>query len=274
MLGPLENNNVKMLEGLGLTHNQARIYLSNLQTGRASVKLIAQFAQIGREDVYRIMPSLQDLGLIRKHIGTPTLYEPVNPNEAMSILIEKKTGELSQLKSKVHLFLKNWQRIDKPIEKDESFIMVTNFDIAINMLVDAIKKTKKSWLFTSGYERFIIRQNMPKKRLQTNEMYTAVQRGVKIQAVLDEPQSREKLHESLFTFSGSRALINHKNFEYKYLGSKHVGLLSIFDDNLIFIETQQGPKIIVPQLWSNNHVLLGLGKTCFDQAWNNAYSPV
>lgn len=273
MLGSLEDNRVEMLVGLGLTHNQARVYLSSLQTGCASVKLIAQFAQIGREDVYRIMPALQDLGLIRKHIGTPTLYEPVAPNEAMSILMGKKTGELSQLKSKVQLFLKNWRRIDKPIEKDESFILVTNFDIAIHMLVDAIRKTKKSWLFSTGYERFIIRQNMPKKCLQINEMYKAVQRGVKIQAVLDEPQSREKLPGSLFGFPSSRALIKHKNFEYKYLSSKHVGLLSIFDDNLIFIETQQGPRIIVPQLWSNNHVLLGLGKTCFDQAWNNAYFP-
>jgi len=273
LFGPLEDKKVDMLVGLGLTHNQAKIYLSNLQTGCASVKLIAQFAQIGREDVYRIMPSLQDLGLIKKHIATPTLYEPVDPKAAMSILVEKKTDELSQLKNNVNLFLKNWQRIDKPIEKDESFIMVTNFDIAIHMLVDAIKKTKKSWLFTSGYERFIIRQNMPKKRLQTNEMYNAVQRGVKIRAVLDEPQSRAKLPESLFGFPGSRALIKHKNFEYKYLSSKHVGLLSIFDDNLIFIETQQGPKIIVPQLWSNNHVLLWLGKTCFDQAWKNAYFP-
>jgi hypothetical protein len=114
---------------------------------------------------------------------------------------------------------------------------------------------------------------MPKKRLQTNEMYKAVQRGVKIRAVLDEPQSKEKLNKSLFAFPSSRALIKHENFEYKYLSSKHVGLLSIFDDNLIFIETQQGPKIIVPQLWSNNRVLLGLGKTCFEQAWNNAYYP-
>ncbi len=97
---------------------------------------------------------------------------------------------------------------------------------------------------------------MPKKQLQIKEMYNAVQRGVKIKAVLDQPNDRMKLQKVSFGNPISRAFIEHENFQYRYIDSQHAGLLSIFDDKLMFIETQQGPRVLIPQLWSNNRVLL------------------
>ncbi|MBT0159006.1 hypothetical protein G4O51_03370 [Candidatus Bathyarchaeota archaeon A05DMB-2] len=53
-----DDKKIETLVRLGLTNNQARVYLSALQTRKASVKTISQSAKVGREDVYRIMPSL------------------------------------------------------------------------------------------------------------------------------------------------------------------------------------------------------------------------
>jgi sugar-specific transcriptional regulator TrmB len=179
---------------LGLTHNQAKIYLANLQTGSATVKVIAQCAQIGREDVYRVLPSMQELGLIKKRLGNPTCYEPVEPHEVMSLLISNKSDELSRLRKSALEFVAGCPRPKKPNESDDLFLVVTNVDIAIHKLTDAIRNAKKSWVFTSGYERFIIRQNMPKKSTQIEEMLKAVDRGVKIRAVLDQPKSKQHLY--------------------------------------------------------------------------------
>ena len=272
MFNPLDER-IRTLQGLGLTNNQAKIYLASLQTGCSTVKSIAHYAQIGREDVYRVLPSLQDLGLLKKHIGSPTLFEPVDPAEVVSLLLGNKMEELSELKAKALQFVEHCKNQSKDSFSDDSFVMVTNVNIAINTLIDSIKKTSQSWIFTSGFDRFIVRQNMPKKQLQIKEMYNAVQRGVKIKAVLDQPNDRMKLQKVSFGNPISRAFIEHENFQYRYIDSQHAGLLSIFDDKLMFIETQQGPRVLIPQLWSNNRVLLALGRSFFDQAWNLAYEP-
>jgi len=34
----------------------------------------------------------------------------------------------------------------------------------------------------------------------------------------------------------------------------------------------QGSHVLLPQLWSNNKVLLGLGKTIFESAWESGFS--
>ncbi len=265
-------NPLDTLIHLGLTQNQARIYLATLQTGCATVKAIAQYSEIGREDVYRVLPTLQTLGLVKKCIGSPTSYEPVAPHEAMSLLVTSRSNELSQLRKEALEFVAHCPRKKEQAE-DEKFTMVSNVDLAINTLIDAIKKTKQLWLFTSGYERFITRQNMPKKNKQIKEMLSAVKRGVKIKAVLDQPKDNKKLPLAALSLKESRELVTHPNFEYKYINTKHVALISIFDNKLMFIETHQGPRVMLPQLWSNNEVLLGLGNNFFEHAWQSAYSP-
>jgi sugar-specific transcriptional regulator TrmB len=270
----MSQSQIDTLIHLGLTHNQARIYCATLHLGCATVKAIAQCAQIGREDVYRVLPAMQDLGLLKKCIGSPTCYEPVVPHEVMSLLISNRANELAQLRKEALEFVAHCPRGKKKSEdENEKFTMVSNVDLAINTLIDAIKNTKQLWLFTSGYERFIVRQNMPKKSKQIAEMLAALKRGVKIMGVLDQPKDRKKLPLSAFALKESRELVQHQNFEYRYVDSIHAALISIFDNHLMFIETQQGPKVILPQLWSNNQVLLALGNTFFEHAWQSSYIP-
>jgi sugar-specific transcriptional regulator TrmB len=270
----IKETQLSTLVQLGLTQNQAKIYLASQMTGRASVKAIAQNSKIGREDVYRVLPSLQCLGLIKKILGTPTFYEAVEPHEAMSLLISAKSQELSDLRKKALEFVANSPKSKKSLEQTDSFIMVSNIEMSIHMIAEAAKNAQKTWNFTSGYERFIIRQNMPKKLEQIKEMLKAVERGIIIRAVLDQPpKDKKKIPLSRLSFSISRALVSNPNFQYRYIDTKHVGLLGIFDDKLMFIETHQGPRVLLPQLWSNNEVLLGLGNNFFENAWKSSYNP-
>lgn len=60
---------------LGLTSLQAKIYLALAQTGNATIRNIAKNSKIARQDVYRIMPSLQKLGLAEQIVVSPTMYK-------------------------------------------------------------------------------------------------------------------------------------------------------------------------------------------------------
>lgn len=266
-MGTNEENKILTLTRLGLTLNQAKLYFTSLKIGCATAKTLAQNAHIGREEAYRVLPYLQNYGLIKKHIGSPTLYEPIEPHEAMSILIGNKTKELSELKTKAVEFIASSPIVKASSDEADSFVMITNMDKAIRMLVQAYRDSKNLCTFTSGFDRFILRQNMPEKKEQIKEMFRALQRGVKIRAVFDEPTNEKEMPLHRFSYNLSKKVVTHPNFEYKYISRKHSGLIAIFDEKIMFIETRQGSNVLLPQLWSNNGVLLGLGKTIFESTW-------
>jgi sugar-specific transcriptional regulator TrmB len=272
-LETIDEKQVQTLVSLGLTTNQAKLYLTSLKIGYATAKVLAQNSHIGREEVYRVLPSLQNLGLIKKYLSSPTSYEPIDPNEAMSILINNKTNELSEVKRKAVDFVSHCPRVKTKSDENDMFIMITNMDKALHMLIQAYKDANRLCFFTSGYERFILRMNMSEKQEQITQMLRGLNRGVKIRTVLDEPVDGKQIPLTRFNNSLAKKLISHPNFEYKYIQRKHDGLIAAFDENIMFIEVKQGHNVLLPQLWSNNRVLLGLGKIIFESAWEAGFSP-
>jgi len=63
--------NVRALSDLGLSPNQAKVYLSVLQTEGLPVHDISKIAKVNREDVYRVILRLEKMGLIEKILGNP-----------------------------------------------------------------------------------------------------------------------------------------------------------------------------------------------------------
>jgi DNA-binding IclR family transcriptional regulator len=53
---------------------KSKVYLTLATLGKADVKTIAKASNIARQEIYRIMPTLQKLGLTEKIITNPTMY--------------------------------------------------------------------------------------------------------------------------------------------------------------------------------------------------------
>ena len=70
--GMAKDENTELLLGLGLTLNQAKVYLAILKLEKTTVGQVANFSKVRREDVYRILPSLEKMGLIERLLGKPT----------------------------------------------------------------------------------------------------------------------------------------------------------------------------------------------------------
>jgi sugar-specific transcriptional regulator TrmB len=67
------DENTDLLLGLGLNLTQARVYLSILRLDRAKVGQISKFSKVRREEVYRILPALEKMGLVERILGKPTM---------------------------------------------------------------------------------------------------------------------------------------------------------------------------------------------------------
>ena len=68
-----ENDKIDLLVGIGLSPNQAKVYQSILKLGNATVGLITKFSSVRREDVYRVIPTLEKMGLVEKLLGKPAV---------------------------------------------------------------------------------------------------------------------------------------------------------------------------------------------------------
>jgi len=102
---------VQTLMGLGLTLLQAKTYLTLAKLGVADVKTISKVTNVARQDGYRVTPKLQKLGLAEKIISTPTLYKAIPLKMGLSILLQQKVEENTELQEKTKALITNSKRI-------------------------------------------------------------------------------------------------------------------------------------------------------------------
>lgn len=101
LLSP-SNNELSILEDLGLTFSKAKVYIALVKLGHPSPAMeIAEAAGVARQDNYRILRLLQEIGLVEKALGSPNVFKPTPWQEALSLLWEAKKAEHAQLQDQV-----------------------------------------------------------------------------------------------------------------------------------------------------------------------------
>ena len=80
------DENTDLLLGLGLTLNQAKVYLAVIKLEKTTVGQVASFSKVRREDVYRILPSLEKMGLVERLLGKPTEIRATRISDAFKPL--------------------------------------------------------------------------------------------------------------------------------------------------------------------------------------------
>ena len=117
----------KILTQLGLTPNQAKIYLTLAKTEKATASQIAQNTQIGREEIYRIMPKLQQIGLIETAFEKPAHYTAITEKTAIKILLEHRKQENNEIEQKTKDFLSTLmqRKQPRPLETENKLTLVS-----------------------------------------------------------------------------------------------------------------------------------------------------
>lgn len=110
----------KILEKLGLSEKEAKVYLATLELGQDSVQNIAKKADVNRPTAYFIMERLMELGLIStlEH-GKKTFFVAESPKELENLLNREKQeieNRRSELKESMNQLLAIYNaREDKPV---------------------------------------------------------------------------------------------------------------------------------------------------------------
>jgi sugar-specific transcriptional regulator TrmB len=83
----------EVLEGLGLSDNEAKVYISMLSLGSATVAAIAKAANVKRTTIYNVLDSLAEKGLSRIDVkGLKRLYVAEHPKKLENIIENRKAN--------------------------------------------------------------------------------------------------------------------------------------------------------------------------------------
>ena len=259
--------NVEILTDFGLTGNQAKVYLATARLRLASVGQISKVSKVRREDVYRILPKLEELGLVERLLGKPTKIRATPVEEALSLLIkhEEDTARerVSTLKEKTETFLKDFSRAPKLELKEKAhFALLAKRESIMSRTLSMLQEAKREFdiVFSRG-------QIMQFIHSFAEEIKRTLNKGVRIRIVTEVPEYEDSLPRIIEERISPGDSVD---LRYADLPSSHY-LIVDFKEALISTATE-GNMAQHPCLWTNSESLVVVFQGDFENLWHNSTS--
>lgn len=116
---PDKDELITMLRHFELEEIDSKMYIGLLQTGPLSVGNLAAKLEIERGKAYRSLEKLRSMGLITTTLTNPIICKPVEPQDALANIIQRKENEfvtMQKIASKLTEDLKEITRKQPPVE--------------------------------------------------------------------------------------------------------------------------------------------------------------
>ncbi len=253
------DENTDLLLGLGLSLNQARVYLAVLKLEKTTVGQVAKFSKVRREDVYRVLPSLEKMGLIERLLGKPTEIRATLVSNSLASLVteEKNRSEerLSGMRSMVQkLSLKDWKQ--PPPGEESIYILIAEKKAILAKTSELINNSEKEVGLIA--DKGIIAQVLAHF---PDEHRHAIKKGAQIRLIFEGESPDILLKENVRKFIGSASV----SVKFHHEALNH---FIMSDDREALITTSKvGGLGESPSLWTNNSNLIGVLRTSFESDW-------
>ncbi|MCH7647166.1 MAG: helix-turn-helix domain-containing protein [Nitrosopumilus sp.] len=93
----ISNSVQEILEKLGLTKNESKVYTYLNKNGSTKAKIIAQNQNIPRTQTYHLLNELQNKGIVTMISGTPTKFKGIEFEKALDVLINNEIKRIEEL---------------------------------------------------------------------------------------------------------------------------------------------------------------------------------
>jgi len=140
-----------LLQKLGLTRIQTRVFLTLVRFHELTGTEIAKHSGVSRPEVYRALGKLQNLGLISMKLKSPRSFSlSVPPKEALEILLLKFEDKIKNLRVEVDKILPKIKKLSEnytvkaQIEKETTATILASPKQVINTVIRLWFEAKKS----------------------------------------------------------------------------------------------------------------------------------
>lgn len=256
----------KELVLFGVTNTQARIYIGLNALGVASASEIASLSEVRREEVYRVMPELEKLGLVTRKLGTPRRFLAIEAKTVLETLTKIKCkameGEIANLRQKkggLIVQLKTAIRLKMEEEEDSSTEVFFEHMSVLAKLVQMIKKAKRRIMLVSSLDQ--VGTVLVRKIEKTMEMNKS---QISTQIIIDDSWLNETR-----TLKLMRSKMADKQIELRHVEKLPFNLLIVDEEKAIWGEFQPrnaGSKVFL----TNDQTQISFVKMAFNNLWTQS----
>ena len=135
-----------LLQDIGLTEYEGRVYVALISLGRARAKEISDITSIAYPKVYDVLARLRQKGFVEEELRRPRIYRPVDPSRAIRNYVEER---VSLLKSKAEQLIDILAMRYKELSggKGETLVIQSKRGV-LDKMRDLILKAKKEALIS------------------------------------------------------------------------------------------------------------------------------
>jgi sugar-specific transcriptional regulator TrmB len=253
----IAGDDVKTLTFLGLTERQAKVYLALLLTGACKANTISDVSTVHRQEVYRVVASLQKIGLVETIVNTPKIFSAIPIEETLETLIQRKTKEFDVIIEKTR---KMAQKLDRSRIQSNQLTSEPCFTVSEKdhgrKFMQAIENARKSIYVVTTRKRF-----QESVAVFDEAFKKALLRKVTIRIIT------EKAEEDTFPKWVQKALMK-PNLKIEAIPDALSAIMSIFDNKEVVIAVDADADLREgTHLWSNSRNLIALAQAHFDSMW-------
>jgi sugar-specific transcriptional regulator TrmB len=252
----IEGLQVETLKNLGLSSLQSRIYLNLARLGTVEIKKVAASANVARQDIYRVMASLETLGLVEKVIAPTTLYRALPIRDGLSLMLEKKRREYFDTEKSIEKVFANFdqsKKSDNKVQEESKFIITSEMSLLNRTHARLADEATES--IDTTLPLFFRRWSLQR---DFSYFLEAIKRGVKIRIILKKKNAIQR--NDLALPSGLLEL-RYSNSSESLFG------MHIFDKKQVTIAISESK---LPSLWTNSIHIVQLASAYFEDTWENA----
>jgi sugar-specific transcriptional regulator TrmB len=258
------DEDLETLVHLGLTSLQAKIYLALLFLENATMKAISKTAGIARQDAYRVVPTLEKIGLAERVITTPVTYKATPLRDGVSLLIQRKKDELTGLQKRTAVFL---DKLQKPVypypfhEDDLQFAIIYDRKRLIRKFAKGNKTAQKEIACAGTWPD--MKKLMSLCDCETDHFSKAMKKGVRIRIVTEKRGDDKSVDEII------AAMCMNPLFGIRFVAAPIPIKIVLYDGVEVNTSISMSAETDMPSLWSNNPNFVKILVKQFDDMWNS-----
>jgi len=262
-----ESLSLEILAEFGLTENQAKVFLATTKLGTPTVAEVAESSDVRREEIYRLLPELEKIGLIERLLGKPLRLKTLDPSSSITTLVnlerekaKDRISELSMKSKKLLQVLGHHEGLSDSDTMTSDFSLVQEKESIRVELYELITKAEKQIdiLFSRKDLVWLL-------STQGESLQNAFARGVKIRIMSEPTSGRDRIPKIL-----------HRQFP----GEAEIPLKYLLNPNAFYIVADKSQLILITSgiehlpsatcLWTNNQSLVSMTSSSFEGHWHDS----
>ena len=249
---------------LGLTLNEAKVFLTLTERGASTAKTISKTSGVTREFIYQIMPALHKKGLVEEEITSPKMFKAISLKKAYENLLQLKENENKELNKKVKEAHKNGLDVKFQNVEDSRITMVPLGGAAMARMEQEYNKAQKSVDITIPAKKFF-----PIASFIGEDVKRMMKKNVKTRIITGtQAQEAVKRHPEIFT---PNLLLKLSFADFGYIPECPLVEMVLFDREKLMLSTLKEDKVEkMSWLYSNNPFIAEMANNYFEALWTKS----